>query len=377
VGRPYNFVDDDVQRSLASVKTRERLATYRPGGAAAFDVSLESSGAERAAVQGGELLLNPHPVHCTGCWQDGVNQGGRELVLDFHRNESGIHPFHIPLFAMHQGRRCGRSHVKPEDRMQNAVSITQSAGAERAPTSSYKGAAIYLFWGILFTFRGLVHLTGRSSHPSPAFLLVGICLPLIGGLVLCSLGLILLFGMASIGELEYRQISDRGVEQRVRDRYAAELDRLSSIGFSYDFTSGEAMSAARILLIYPAFILWQARANGAVLALGRGPRILLAAPVLSSADGRVFAHPQTRGVTFYTALRKGPLLITKNYDSLSCETSECVIRAWDSTVAEAWQSHKQWVNQVDTDANPAKRDRSYQSYADIARQEDTCLKSQS
>ena len=260
------------------MKTRERLATYRPGGAAAFDVSLESSGAERAAVQGGELLLNPHPVHCTGCWQDGVNQGGRELVLDFHRNESGIHPFHIPLFAMHQGRRCGRSHVKPEDRMQNAVSITQSAGAERAPTSSYKGAAIYLFWGILFTFRGLVHLTGRSSHPSPAFLLVGICLPLIGGLVLCSLGLILLFGMASIGELEYRQISDRGVEQRVRDRYAVELDQLSSVGFSYDFTSGEAMSAARILLIYPAFILLQARANGAVLALGRGPRILLAAP---------------------------------------------------------------------------------------------------
>jgi hypothetical protein len=48
----------------------------------------------------------------------------------------------------------------------------------------------------------------------------------------------------------------------------------------------------------------------------------------------------------------------------------------DGTVAEAWQTHKERVNALDTDANPANRDRSYEAYADIARRQDACIRSQ-
>jgi hypothetical protein len=260
--------------------------------------------------------------------------------------------------------------------MQNAGAIRQDVGARRVPASGQKAAAIYLTWGFLLAFRGIANLKIHSSHPSQTFFVAGICLPILIGLTLCLVGLFLVFGMTSLGGVDYEEIADPRIEQRVRERYASEVDQLTSLGFNYAFSSGEAMSLSRILLIYPAIVLLQARANGAVLALGRGGKILLAAPVLSSADGRAFGHPQSRGVTFYTAFRNGPLLVTKNYKSVCCETPECVMQASDGTVAEAWQTHKEWVSRLDTDANPANRDRSYQAFADIARREDAFIKSQ-
>jgi hypothetical protein len=231
-------------------------------------------------------------------------------------------------------------------------------------------------WGFLLASRGFADLKLHSSHPSQAFFVVGVCLPVLVGLVFCLLGLVLIFGMTSLGSVDYEEIADPRIEQRVRQRYASEVDQLTSLGFNYAFTSGESISLSRVLLIYPAIVLLRARANGAVLALGRGGKILLATPVLSSADGRAFGHPQSLGVEFQTAFRNGPLFVTKNYKGICGETPECVMRASDGTVAEAWQTQMQWVNKLDTDANPANRDRSYQAYADIARREDAFVKSQ-
>lgn len=255
--------------------------------------------------------------------------------------------------------------------------MRQGVGARRAPASGQKATAIYLMWGVLLTFRGIADLKIHSSHPSQAFFVVGVCLPILIGLVFCLLGLFLVFGMASLGSVEYQEIADPRIEQRVRERYTSEVDQLTSLGFNYAFTSGESMSLSRILLIYPAIILLQVRAHGGVVALGRGGKILLASPVLSSADGRVFGHPGSLGVTFATAFRNGPLLVTKNYKSCCGETPECVMQASDGTVAEAWQIHKEWLSKLDTEANPANRDRGYQAYADIAHREDAFIKSQS
>jgi len=260
--------------------------------------------------------------------------------------------------------------------MENVGAIRQGVGAGRAPASRQRAAAIYLMWGCLLTFRGLADLRIYSSHPSQVFFVVGVCLPLLAGVVFCLLGLVLVFGMSSLGSIGYEEITDPRIEQRVRERYATEVDQLTSLGFGYEFTSGESTSLSRVLLIFPAIILLQVRAHGGVLALGRGGKILLATPVLGSTDGRAFGHPQTLGVTFYTAFRNGPLIVTKNYKSACYETPDCVMQGSDGTVAEAWQTHKERVNALDTDANPANRDRSYEAYADIARRQDACIRSQ-
>ena len=261
--------------------------------------------------------------------------------------------------------------------MQSAGAIAQDAGVTRKPASSLKAAAIYLMWGLLLAFRGIVNLRIRSLHPSQAFFVLGVCLPILLGLVGFLLALFVLFGMSSLGSVGYEEIADLRIEERVRERYATQIAQLSSLGFSYVFTSGEAMSLLRTLLIYPAIVYLQMRMKGEVLTL-HGGKLLLAVPVFTSSDGRVFWHSNALGTTFHTSFASGQILITKNYKGVcdSCETPEVVMHGSNGTIAEAWQTHKEWLNNLDTAANPAKRDRSYQAYADIARREDAFIKSQ-
>jgi len=262
------------------------------------------------------------------------------------------------------------------DITQDGGAIAKDAGTSRARRSGQKAVAIYLFWGCFFVFRGIADLKIHSSHPSQAYFVIGVCLPILAGVVLCLLGLVLAFGMKSLGSVSHDEISDPCVEQRVRVRYSSDIDELTSLGFSYAYTSGEGMALSHVLLIYPAFILLRARANGAVLTLGSGGKILLAAPVLISADRRTFAYPESLGVSFYTSFRNGSLLVTKNFDLPVFGTAEYMLQASDATDTEAWQTHKERLGNLDTEANPANRDRSYQAFADIALREDAFLKSQ-
>ena len=258
--------------------------------------------------------------------------------------------------------------------MDNAAVITQDSKTRRPPISKLKSAAVYLLWGGLLIFRGIAGLKTDSSHASQHFVVAAY--PLIGlGLLLCLAGLFLLFGMASIGSVSYEEVADLGIEQRVRTRYASEINQLTSLGFSYAFTSGEWRSVFRMLRIFPVVISLQMRANGAVMAL-RGSKTVAAAPLLSSADGRIFARSGSLGVTFYTAFRNGQILVTKNYELLSGETPGCMMQSSKCTIAEAWETHKERLNKMETEANPALRDRSYAAYADIARREDVFIKSQ-
>ena len=257
--------------------------------------------------------------------------------------------------------------------MDNAAVITQDSKTRSA--SKLKSAALCLLWGGLLIFRGIAGLKIYSSHPSQH---VTVALyPLIGlGLLFCLLGFFVLFGLSSFGSVGYQEIADPRVEQRVRERYASEIDQLTFLGFNYAFTSGESMSLSRMLLIYPAVVWLRMRANGAVVTLGGGRKILSATPVLNSPDGRVFARCATLGMAFCTEFRDKTILITKNYKGICGETPECVILCSSGTIAETWQLHKERLNKMDTEANPALRDRSYPAYADIARREDLFIKSQ-
>ena len=52
------------------------------------------------------------------------------------------------------------------------------------------------------------------------------------------------------------------------------------------------------------------------------------------------------------------------------------MQASDETVVEAWQTHKERADKLDTGASTASRDRSYQAFADIAHREDAFIRSQ-
>lgn len=185
--------------------------------------------------------------------------------------------------------------------MQSAGAIAQDARVRRRPVSSRKAAAIYLMWGFLLAFRGIAALKTHSSHHSQASFVIAVCLPVLIGFVFCLLGVFLVFGFTSLGTPGYEEIADLSVEQQVRQRYTSDTDQLASLGFSYAFTSGEVMLLSRMLLIYPAIVLFRLRRMGAVVVF-RGGKALLATPVLTPRMDALSLIPRPAALRFVRPL---------------------------------------------------------------------------
>jgi hypothetical protein len=294
------------------------------------------------------------------------------IVVQSYKAVGWVEEFEIRLVSAFVPSR-GATLPATGERMDSAAVITQGTETKRARVP--KATGIYLLWGSLLIFRGIADLKDHSSHRSDAWFILMICFPIILGVVFCSLGLFLFFGLTSLGSVGYEEIANLRVEQRVRERYASRIDQLTSLGFSYAFTSGESTYLSRMLLIYPATIWLRMWANGAVVVF-EGGKVFSATPILNSADGRVFGRAATLGMAFCSEFRDKSILITKNYKGICGETPECVIQSSTGTITETWQLHKERLDRMDTAANPAMKDRSYATYSDIALREDAFIKSQ-
>lgn len=245
---------------------------------------------------------------------------------------------------------------------------------EKNSSSKKIGAGVlYLCLGAILLI-GPIRLLFRSAHAS-SFTLGLRVFDATCGLVVLLAGLFVIFGYSSFGRVGHEQIVDLRIEQRVRERYAAEIQQLTLLGFNYVFTESESFSAFRILLIFPALMLLMMSTKREVLTL-RGSKILVAMPIFSSADGRTFGHPFGLGVKFQTAFRNGRLLVSKNFGDDCRESPEFVVHAAKRTVPETWQIHQEWLNKLDVAANPVNRDSSYQAYVTISCREEDYQKSQ-
>jgi len=251
----------------------------------------------------------------------------------------------------------------------------QNDQATQKAVSGKTRAVLNLISGLSLFFLGVTRLQSHASHNSGIILGLRI-LEVVAGVLLSVSGLFVFLGSSLFGRLNHEQVFDRNIEQRVRERYAEEIRQLTFLGFSYSFIESESFSIYRLLVIFPAIILFIMLLKREVLAIGRGGRILLAMPVFCSADGRVFAHPFALGVKFYTAFRDGRLLITKNFKDDCRETSEFVVQAANGTISETWQTHQALLERLNTEANPASRDRSYEAFVTISERENDLLKSQ-
>ena len=240
--------------------------------------------------------------------------------------------------------------------------------------SNRKSAAINLVLGACLFIGPIARFLFQPSHLSRFSFGVGILQAFLG-LVLFLSGLFVFIGFSSIGGVGHEQVFDVRIEERVRERYAAEIQQLTFLGFNYTFTEGESFSTYRVLLIFPALVLLMMLIKREVLALRGGAKILNAMPVYRSVDGRTFGRLFGLGVKFQTAFRNGQILTTKNFGDECCETPEFVMQAANRTISETWQAHQEWLSRLDTETNPASRDSSYQAYEAISRRESDLLKS--
>jgi hypothetical protein len=221
-------------------------------------------------------------------------------------------------------------------------------------------AAMYvlLIWSALFE----PHKRDSGWHVAYIlFLLAGmtaILLPMLGTRVL----------LGTLGTIGYVEITDATFEQRIRKRYAPEMDQLTSLGFGHLFFEGETTSVFRLLLIFPAIIKLMMLGNGAVITVGPGWKFVAGSPILGSRDKTAFSCVGSLGVKFRTAFKNGTILESKAFGD-DMPTGPTIVRHCykGESIRYTWEQHKKGVQLLETEGNPVIRDLSFQAWVGMIR----------
>jgi len=243
---------------------------------------------------------------------------------------------------------------------------SQPTNASRATQSALIRTGLMSIWIVFLVLRvGLRH----GKHLSPIYLWL-LVFP-------AALLLLLVLGSRSasrwtLGNVQRIQISSPEFEQKMRNRYSAEISQLSSLGFDCAFFFGESFSLFRLFLIFPAMVTFSMLRRGVAMTIYQGTRLLNGNPVLVSRDKRAFAHPNGLGLSFHTSFRDGSLLVSKNYgEGDSSSASQVTIKRYNgASIGECWAQHQRSISLLESDANPVDRQSTFDAYCDDIRKEE-------
>ena len=175
------------------------------------------------------------------------------------------------------------------------------------------------------------------------------------------------FTRGLFGKIEYLQVSSPPFEQRIQSRYRTQINELTSLGFSYLFSEGEAFSIARVLLLYPALVLLLMKLKGEVVTVSEG-KFLTGNPILVSGDRTAYGHPNGLGVIFHTRFEDGSRLISANYGEDDTRSGLVRQAVKGASISETWSRHRQTIQSLTTESNRVKMEISFPAYVDIIRQ---------
>jgi hypothetical protein len=172
------------------------------------------------------------------------------------------------------------------------------------------------------------------------------------------------------GTIEPVQICIPEFEQRIRTRYQSETGQLTSLGFDHLFFFGEAIPLIRLLLLFPALIVFQMWLKRVPMTVYEETKNLSGNPVFASRDKTTYAHPNSLGVTFHTAFQDGTILATKNYgdptDYGPTVEAQCMK---DASISDLWTAHQRRTQELEADDKRIDRQISFQAYSEISRKE--------
>lgn len=201
--------------------------------------------------------------------------------------------------------------------------------------------------------------------------------PSVWGIVLWAILFISLASFAfssgiteTFGEVGYVQISSSKLEEQIRKRYQYQIDELLRLGFSHRFSVGQTFPVVNLVLIFPAIILLVMWWKREVIALLGGKNILVGRAVCTSGDMSTFANPGALGITFYTQIQYGPVVISTNIGSNNQPNHSSLSKFEKhvykgASISDAWRAHKQLLQLRVTNGAEIDRDMSFNAYVSI------------
>ena len=172
-----------------------------------------------------------------------------------------------------------------------------------------------------------------------------------------------------LGTVECVQILSPGLDQKIRARYRAEIDALSRLGFNYFCSYAGALSAFRLLLVFPALVTLMSLVMREVIWLGSDGKLGSCSPVMTAGDSSTYAEASALGVNFYTSFTDGTFLVTVNHESVNCE-GPLMTRRWRvATVSEAWAWHRRSIEELEAAGRSVDRRIDFKTFADMNQRE--------
>jgi hypothetical protein len=172
------------------------------------------------------------------------------------------------------------------------------------------------------------------------------------------------------GTVGHVQIFSPAIERRIRMRYQSEIDQLQVLGFDYQFSDGETLPLLRMLLLFPALVVFTMWRKGEVIAIHDGTTYLVGHPVFISKNKTAFAEPSGLGTKFYTAFQDGSLLISKAYADGGMPSGSMIVKyAQEASIDETWAAHQERIAVLEAGGKRLDRRTSFHAYVEIERME--------
>ncbi len=168
-----------------------------------------------------------------------------------------------------------------------------------------------------------------------------------------------------LGTIQHFRIDSPELDRRVRARYQAEINELTSLGFDYLCSDGESLPLFRLLLLLPALAvigMWSERMPMAL----RGVSILVGYPVLVSKIKSTIANPDGRRVKFFTAFTDGTLLVSGNYADPTSRGPGIVRSFQAGSISETWARHQARIEALVEEGKRVDRQSDHQAYVAMA-----------
>ncbi len=174
----------------------------------------------------------------------------------------------------------------------------------------------------------------------------------------------------TFGYVGYVRISSSAIEERIRNRYRSDIEELSALGFSYQFSVGQTFPIANLVLIFPAIVLLMMCWKREIISLNRGTEIAVGHAIYASRDKTTFARPSGLGIVFHTVFEYGSSLVSTNYGSNheSNDPSGLMFerRAYKgASISDTWAAHHRMVQTRIADGTDVDRDMSFNGYVAI------------
>ena len=170
--------------------------------------------------------------------------------------------------------------------------------------------------------------------------------------------------------VQYEEVIQGDIQDRVRKRFASDIDVLMGMGFRLQYFCGATLPPLSAVVFLPILLLMLAKRE--VIWVHGLLQLTTVGPVLVHRGQAAYAEVLGLGVKYYTRFKDGIVLVTASFENPPPPVAE-IQRQVVIGVVEAWEAHQRRVSKKEEDGGQIEKSVSFERYVDITSREESAV----